>query len=222
MIRLTKQEEPDILRNNGAAWLKVIEDKLAAGETPTDADKGRYRHSDIKEVLKVETHGKCAYCESRLLHIAFGDVEHIAPKSLKLADTFRWDNLTLACDVCNTYKRDVANLVDPYIDDPNHFFKFLGPMIYANPSEPKSIITTKQLRLNRPDLVASRAKRLDAISSIMLVIKTTQDPDVRAVLIDDLRNNETADDSEYAAFVRSFLSVVDDELPNDNDVTEPT
>lgn len=212
MIRLTKREEPDVLRENGAAWLRAIEDKLAAGQTPTDAEKSRYRHPDIKEALKIETHGKCAYCESRLLHIAFGDVEHISPKSLKLADTFRWNNLTLACDVCNTYKRDSVNLVDPYIDDPNSFFNFLGPMIYAKPLEAKGVITTKQLKLNRPDLVESRTKRLDAISSIIHIIKTTQDPKLRDVLIEDLRINETADGSEYAAFVRSFLNVVGNDL----------
>lgn len=208
MIRLTKRQEPDVLRINGPAWLKAIEDKIAAGETPTDAEKGRYRHADIKKALKEETHGKCAYCESKLLHIAFGDVEHITPKSLRLADTFRWDNLTLACDVCNTYKANVSNLIDPYTDDPNHYFRFLGPMIYANPTEARGVVTAKKLRLNRPDLVAERAKRLNAISSIIMIIETTADTDVKAALTDDLLRNETADDAEYAAFVRGFLGVV--------------
>jgi uncharacterized protein (TIGR02646 family) len=211
MISLTKVEEPEVLRANGPGWLKTIEDKLAAGEIPTETEKGRYRHPQIKDALKVETHGKCAYCESTLLHIAFGDVEHISPKSLKLADTFRWDNLTLACDVCNTYKKNISNLIDPYVDDPSHHFRFMGPMLYANPNEPRAVITAKQLKLNRPDLVTQRAKRLDAISSIMLIIKTTRDVGIKQVMLADLRENEAADHSEYAAFVRSFLLVVDDE-----------
>jgi uncharacterized protein (TIGR02646 family) len=210
---LTKQEEPEVLRKNGATWLKAVENKIAAGEVPTDAEKGRYRHPEIKSALITETHGKCAYCESRLLHIAFGDVEHITPKSLKLSDTFRWSNLTLACDVCNTYKGNAADLVDPYVDDPSVFFKFVGPMVYANPSEPKGVITAKQLRLNRPDLIAHRVKRLDAITSIMHLISITQDPKLKAVLTADLRENEASDEGEYAAFVRSFLAVVDHENP---------
>lgn len=208
MIKLNKQPEPQILTNNGANWLKVLQDKLAAGEVPTEAEKSRYRHPEIKSVLKIETHGKCAYCESRLLHIAFGDVEHIAPKSLKLADTFRWSNLTLACDVCNTYKKDATNLVDPYTDEPTDYFKFLGPMVYAYPEQNKGVITSKQLRLNRPELIENRSKRLEAISSILLTIETTKDPAVRSVLIDDLLSNEASDQSEYAAFVRSFIDVV--------------
>lgn len=212
MIKLSKQPEPQVLQLNGAQWLKVLQDKISAGELPTDAEKSHYRHPEIKTALKVETHGKCAYCESRLLHIAFGDVEHIAPKSLKLADTFRWDNLTLACDVCNTYKKDASNLVDPYTNEPEKFFKFLGPMVYALPEHGRGVVTVKQLRLNRPDLLESRSKRLEAISNILLTISTISDPAVRDVLIDDLLNNEAADEAEYAAFVRSFIATIDPDL----------
>lgn len=212
MIKLTKQPEPQILQENGAHWLQVLQDKIASGEPPSDAEKSRYRHPEIKEALKIETHGKCAYCESHLLHIAFGDVEHISPKSLKLADTFRWDNLTLACDACNTYKRDAANLIDPYKDAPDQFFKFLGPMIYAYPQHVRGVLTAKQLRLNRAELLESRNRRLEYISSILLTIRRETDPALRAVLVDDLLNNEAADQGEYSAFVRSFIAAADPTL----------
>lgn len=208
MIKLRKEPEPKILTASGAVWLKVLQDKVSAGETPTDIEKSRYRHPEIKAALTAETHGKCAYCESHILHIAYGDVDHIAPKSLKLADTFRWDNLTLACDVCNTYKKDRSDLIDPYNDDPAEFFRFLGPMVYAHPGNGKGVVTAKQLRLNRPYLIESRLRRLDAITSILSTIEATDDPSVRAVLIEDLLDNEAADQGEYAAVVRSFLTAV--------------
>lgn len=212
MIKLHKQPEPKILRDNGARWLKVLQDKIDTDEKPTDAEKSRYRHPDIKAALKIETSGECAYCESKLLHIAFGDVEHISPKSEKLVDTFRWENLTLACDVCNTYKSNAPSLVDPYVDEPSDFFRFLGPMVYANPENAKGVTTAVQLKLNRPELVENRSKRLEAISSIILTIRQTADPDIKAVLINDLMTNETADGMEYAAFVRSFIATVGPEL----------
>ena len=81
MIKLSKTEEPQILLDNGPNWTKVIVDKIAVGETPTDTEKTRYRHPDIKAALVAETNGKCAYCESKVLHIHHGDVEHIYPKS---------------------------------------------------------------------------------------------------------------------------------------------
>jgi uncharacterized protein (TIGR02646 family) len=208
VIKLQKQPEPDILRIHGVQWLKTLEDKIAAGEKPTDSEKSRYRHPDIKSALKTETSGKCAYCESKLLHIAFGDVEHISPKSEKLAHTFQWENLTLACDVCNTYKSNAPSLVDPYVDEPSEFFRFLGPMVYAIPGQAKGVTTVIQLRLNRPELVENRSKRLEAISSIILTINQTADQSIKAVLINDLMHNETADGVEYAAFVRSFIDAV--------------
>lgn len=212
MIRLTKGPEPAVLRDNSAEWLKVLQDKIDAGEVPTDAEKSRYRHRDIKAALVVETHGKCAYCESRLLHIAYGDVEHISPKSFRLVDTFRWDNLTLACDVCNTNKKNVLNVVDPYVDDPNEFFRFLGPAIYTRSDDNRGILTVKQLKLNRPDLLAHRSRRLEAIANLILLIRETTDLQVRSVLIDDLFSNEASDENEYAAFVRSFLAAVAPDL----------
>lgn len=208
MIALSKHPEPAILLVHGAEWLEVIKSKLARGEVPTVAEKTRYRHPEIKVVLKAETNGKCAYCESRLLHVSFGDVEHISPKSLQIEDTFKWSNLTLACDVCNTYKTSSVGLVDPYIDDPDNYFKFLGPLIYAIPEHPKAVITERQLRLNRVELIENRSKRLKAISSIILTIKRTADLQERQALLDDLYKNEASDESEYAAFVRSFIAVV--------------
>lgn len=209
MIHLVKGPEPQILATNGAAWLKVLEDKIAAGQVPTDAEKSRYRKAEIKAALVAETHGKCAYCESYLLHIAFGDVEHISPKSLKLSDSFRWDNLTLACDRCNTYKKDAVGIVDPYIEDPDEFFIFLGPMIFARPEIAKAIITVRQLRLNRSELIESRFKRLDAISNLILIIQRTNDPAIREVLIQDLFENEIGDQAEFAAFARSFVKAIE-------------
>ncbi len=215
MIKLRKHAEPQVLHLHGASWLKALQDKIESGEIPTDTEKSRYRHPEIKTALKLETNGKCAYCESRLLHIAFGDVEHISPKSLKVADTFRWDNLTLACDVCNTYKKDAIDIVDPYVDEPETFFKFLGPLMYAHPEHRKGVVTVKQLRLNRPDLLENRNKRLEAISSIVLTIRTVSDHSVRKALINDLLDNEAADQAEYAAFVRSFIAAIGSDLVKD-------
>lgn len=208
MIKLTKVEEPDVLKENGAAWLKVLEDKVAAEEKPTEAEKGRYRHQDIKAALRAETHGKCAYCESFLLHIAFGDIEHVVPKSSDIKQTFRWDNLTLACDVCNTAKGTSENIVDPYIDDPQVQFKFVGPMIFPDSTSDKAINTEKKLKLNRRELLERRSDRLKALSDQILIIARVHDPELKATLVTDLEQVETGSDREFAAFAQTFISVM--------------
>src|SRR3954469_25335779 len=98
MIKLEKTERPQVLTDNADDWTAVLLEKQAQGEEPTTSEKTKYRHRDIKAALLNETHGKCAYCESKLRHITYGDVEHIVPKSLALAKIFDWANLTLACD----------------------------------------------------------------------------------------------------------------------------
>ena len=40
-----------------------------------------YGHADIKRTLETMQHGKCAFCESKIKHIAHGDVEHFRPKA---------------------------------------------------------------------------------------------------------------------------------------------
>jgi len=90
MIKLQKLAKPPILVANETTWIQTLVDKVALGQTPTDTEKTRYRHAQIKAALVQETHGKCAYCESKLLHIHHGDVEHIMPKSLDLSKIVEW------------------------------------------------------------------------------------------------------------------------------------
>lgn len=74
-----------------------------------------YRAGAVKARLVESHHAKCAYCETRILAISHGDVEHFRPKS-EYTDgankgmgyfwlAYDWVNLYLGCQVCNeTYK----------------------------------------------------------------------------------------------------------------------
>jgi uncharacterized protein (TIGR02646 family) len=76
-----------------------------------------YKQSDVKDALIQLFNGKCAYCESKILHLYPGDVEHFRPKSLikypkedKVTEikpgyywlASDWNNLLLACKNCNS------------------------------------------------------------------------------------------------------------------------
>ena len=71
-----------------------------------------YRDSEVKDALVKLFKGKCAYCESKFLHIYPGDVEHFRPKGeIEEANPPKkpgyywlasdWDNLLLSCRNCN-------------------------------------------------------------------------------------------------------------------------
>lgn len=210
MIKLTKGAQPAILAEKGAEWLSALTTKLAAGQEPSTYEKGRYRHADIKSALIAETHGKCAYCEAKLLHIAFGDVEHIAPKSRDVNLTFVWTNLTLACDKCNTFKSKSEFIVDPYTEDPEELFNFIGPMILGVPNSEKAVNTEKVLQLNRGELVERRIARIQTVSSLIILIKHTKSEALRETLKADLVNNEMSEIAEFSAFVKSFVNLLYD------------
>lgn len=60
-----------------------------------------------KPQLRIESHGKCAYCEARADAVAHCDVEHFRPKAIWWWLTCCWDNYVFACQLCNqTFKSD--------------------------------------------------------------------------------------------------------------------
>ncbi|MFP2959844.1 hypothetical protein ACLEPN_18925 [Myxococcus sp. 1LA] len=76
-----------------------------------------YREDGVKVALVDSHFGKCAYCETYILHTSHGDVEHFRPKSEYSGDpgeetargyfwlAYDWNNLFLACPICNeTFK----------------------------------------------------------------------------------------------------------------------
>ena len=180
---------------------------IAAGQKLSATRKARYNHKDVKETLLKETHGKCAYCESKLTHIAYGDIEHIIPKSSAPARTYEWDNLTTACDICNTNKSDTEGMVDPYIDDPETVhFRFHGPMMTIVPGNETAKLTLIELDLNRPDLMGRRKDHLEDLGRRLEEIVTARDDRTRAALIRALVETETKSTKEFATCTRAYVS----------------
>ncbi len=71
-----------------------------------------YGHPTVRAALLRAQHDKCAFCESKVAHIAPGDVEHFRPKAaVEVGGTlvrpgyfwlaYDWDNLYASCPLCN-------------------------------------------------------------------------------------------------------------------------
>ncbi|AGX02775.1 hypothetical protein B14911_16860 [Bacillus sp. NRRL B-14911] len=127
MIYIQRSETPPVLD---------LEDSNSVGSKEyTEAikhfeDKDRnftFRaYKEVKDVLEVMFNSKCAYCESDISPVSYGDIEHFRPKSAyhtTKAETLKypgyywlamdWNNLLLSCEVCNrTYKKNQFPLVD--------------------------------------------------------------------------------------------------------------
>lgn len=217
MISLQKLAKPQILERNEVAWQNTIVTKLAAGQMPTKAEKSRYRHADIKATLIQETHGKCAYCESKLLHIHHGDVEHIFPKSLAPERTVEWENLTLACEICNQNKSNsdplLERIIDPYVTDPSNHILFGGALVFPRGTvEGES--TRTLLDLNRGELSERRKEHLEKVMSIVNTILRADIPIVtRRAVFQNLMSNEASRSGAYSAMVNTVVEQIRPILP---------
>lgn len=77
-----------------------------------------YGNTNWKKQLLEDQHNKCCFCESYILHVSPGDVEHFRPKGgykqsrsepMKKPGyywlAYKWDNLLIACESCNRSKK---------------------------------------------------------------------------------------------------------------------
>ena len=208
MIKLEKGEEPRVLSQNALRWTNIVVNKINAGMVPTKTEKGRYNHPEVKEALVLETFGKCAYCESKIRHISYGDIEHVVPKSDEPSKWFSWNNLTLACDVCNTNKSntpvDEQTFVDPYLVDPEEQFWHLGPIMRPKPGSDAAALTERLLELNRPELVEKRAERQASLLSLVDTAERCNNGELKRLLWEEICDEAEAR-NEYAALSRATI-----------------
>jgi uncharacterized protein (TIGR02646 family) len=119
MIRVTRPKvAPAVLRTEGRRLL-AQHAQAAAQNTKIEFDRSVYAHATVKKKLVTAQHQKCAFCESKVSHIANGDVEHFRPKAAVRAASgalsqlgyywlaYEWTNLLFACELCN--RRHKAN-----------------------------------------------------------------------------------------------------------------
>lgn len=211
MIKLQKRPVP-------AAVAEAIAERAAryagfreAGAEIPEGLASAYKAPEVKALLREETFEKCAYCESKVLHIDFGDVEHIKPKDTFHELRYSYENLTLACGVCNNKKRNFYSeetpLLNPYIDDPKDHLMAIGPMVLRTPGSDRGLVTQKILDLNRPSLVERRTERLEAIASMADQLAKTKSAAVRAVLLGAM-SDECSAKNEFSFVVSEYANKV--------------
>lgn len=132
MIRIKKKETalvPEILATRGKAEIISFNERYDNGEREfesKDFDSKIYGHDEVKKsLIKIQDY-KCCFCESKIGHISYGDVEHFRPKAGWVQNdekinkpgyywlSYQWNNLLLSCQKCNQrYKKNYFPLL-PY------------------------------------------------------------------------------------------------------------
>ncbi|WP_240843815.1 HNH endonuclease [Acidaminobacter sp. JC074] len=211
MIRLYKIKEPQILVDNKKHWTQEYLNLIKEDKEIPKVIRNRYSQPEIKEQLIIETHGKCAYCESKLRHVSSGDIEHIEPKNKDARPDLyiEWTNLTLACESCNRkgkkkyYNPDLP-LINPYVEEPEDHLMIFGSMILGQPGNDRGAITEKILKLNRAELLERRQEKIRLIEVKVNNWMKTNDKYLKKILKEELIE-EISPEKEYSSTIRSYL-----------------
>lgn len=208
MIKLTRSEIPAALQALIDARVERLRAHLANGETPPTALLNSYRDPEVKRHLVAEANGKCIYCESKITHVYFGDVEHIKPKALFPTERLSIANLGLACAPCNNAKGDfwdaATPLLNPYEDEPSSELIAFGYLVMRRPGRDRARLSIDRLDLNRQALVERRRERIELLQALADQFLQAPEGAVKELIRTEL-TRQAEDDSEYAFVVRTYL-----------------
>lgn len=227
MISVNRTSAPRYLMRYAEKWtndlLATIEQHNQGGNKPPDTLWNKYNKPYVKNTLKDMFHDKCAYCESKITHVAYPHIEHYRPKKKYPQYTFEWQNLLLACSICNgkAHKGDRFPLEDgdenkpfllnPCEDDPAQHLLFEQAWIVFLSERGRQ--TRNLLGLNRDDLFDRRRNLLRDIDYIRRSVEDYErdGDETMAQAGRDLLNEKVMAESEYTAMVRQFMA---NPLPN--------
>ncbi len=214
MIKIQKQQCPNILIENKESWTEELLNYIRDGIKPPDSIAQRYKHADIKQALREDSFEKCIYCESKVTPTYFGDVEHLKPKKHYPQFTFEWSNLGFVCAKCNNKKRDKYDdqlpHINPYLENPSDFLIAVGPFIYHKPNKKRGEITGKDLELNRSGLIEMRIERIDSIRNLLDRYKSEKNPSLKEILLNEIKT-ETAENKPYSMCTCSIFALLNKE-----------
>lgn len=203
MIRLIKGETPSWLAANATARKQAY---IAAS---SENKPSPWNTEAVKIALAVECHGKCMYCEASPADTSYLAVEHIKPKGRFPHLVLEWSNLGWACTRCNTQKGDYwsdngsLTLLNPYDEDPAEHLTHAGPMVVTRDGSSRGANTIRQCKLNRPDLVMSKVRKIEALERMLQLWAAEDDADIQEVLAEDVVALLEVDE-EFTASLRVF------------------
>lgn len=178
MKNVTRKNKPTSLVNNSSRWKRELLTELAKPRGSRDIKKitnigKRYAQDDVRNILNQMYNGLCCYCESRISPASYEHIEHRAPKSIFPELTFEWNNLHLACSVCNNKKLNKWDskdeILDSVDDEINGHLKYLGPHI--DNITKRGYTTIQHANLNRSELLNARTVILAEVIKVLDEIK---------------------------------------------------
>lgn len=209
MIKIVKLPKPEVLSDNEEQWTDEYIRRKSGDVAIPKAAETRYRHPDIKSTLRLESHDKCIFCESKISHVFPGETDHIIPSSKKPEYIVKWDNLGYVCKECNrnkhNYHDDRVPLLNPFVDEPKDYLLFVGPLVFPKPGRIRATTTVEKLKLDRSALIERKKERLQSVQLLLERLELFPQGSAREFLLEQIEA-EADSSREYSATVRQFLN----------------
>lgn len=171
-------------------------------------DSGNYKHVDNKLALKDACCDKCMYCESKISHTYFGDIEHIKPKDKFPTLEFDWNNLGYVCAKCNNAKLnkydDTTPFVNPYDEEPSEHIVAVGAFIKHKHGSERGEITITDIKLNRIELLERRKEKMETIEKVMDRCFRTSNETLKNNALEALKD-EAKNNKEYSLCIKGLF-----------------
>lgn len=231
MIRVKRAAEPKVLQRNAQSWLKELlealneleqapKEQLKQAKKKFEKIQQKYNHKEVKDALVKMFYGKCAYCESSITVVTYGQIEHFYPKSAYPDKTFAWDNLLLSCDKCNNTQHKGTNfpldsagqplLIDPTDaqTDPFIHFRFSWneeiswASVYGLDERGKKVVEIFDLNgsRGRMELIRERSYFVKGLLCILKAYEQTKNSEALSLLQEACRPSQ-----EYSAFALALV-----------------
>jgi uncharacterized protein (TIGR02646 family) len=223
MIFVERNNKPQILIDYADTWTKEYleaRNDYEGNKTPeqkklVEKAEKKYNHNQVKDSLKIMFQKKCAFCESLITHVDYGQIEHFKPKSSYPGLCFDWNNFLLCCSICNgkSNKGDKFPLADeggPFVnpteENPDDFFGFeydsLLKKFIVFPKHERAKTMLGIININREDLLEHRTEYLSKIvDTISQIIEKDQEKL-------DLFCSYFSEKDEYYAFIKNIFEKV--------------
>ncbi len=207
MILVVKPAAPIVLTKRGA--IESVRFQNSYDGCPHDYVSGFkgflfkrdiYAAVTVKETLLSCQYKKCAFCESKIPPIDYGDVEHLRPKggyTQNATDTtlckpgyywlaYTWENLFLACTLCNQeFKKNQFPLRNPKQRAKCHHDDISKeqPLLI----DPSKVDPSKHIRFNDEIAYPVRGSRLGKETIAIVGLNRSALVEYRREYLDDLR-----------------------------------
>lgn len=150
----------------------------------------------IRLDLLREFNNKCGYCECELNITSLPNIDNFYPKSIYPKKAFKWNNLILCCQVCNTNKayhfpkdeNGKSLLINPSIENPDEHIELVANSGLLNGLTEKGKITISTLGLNRRELVEFRRK-YDSVQQVQSLYPSINIEQDRKIVYQTFKDN---------------------------------